>query len=52
MKKYYFNNIRITKNEFEGYLYLFFCSWTLKEREQAKIAFINNREFFGLKVEG
>ena len=34
MKKYYINSNRVTKSEFEGYLYLFFCRLTSKGKDE------------------
>lgn len=33
-KKYFINNMRVTKKDFEGYLYLFFCRLTKKGRDE------------------
>ena len=33
-KKYYLNNIKITKKEFEGYLYLIFCRLTDDSKDE------------------
>lgn len=33
-KKYYINNMRVTKKDFEGYLYLLFCRLTNKGRDE------------------
>ena len=34
MKKYYINSNRVTKKDFEGYLYLLFCRLTNNGRDE------------------
>lgn len=50
MKKYYLDGKRISKDDFEGWLYLLFCAATKKEREEAKKCFKNGKPWNGLEV--
>lgn len=50
MKKYFLNGKRISKADFEGYLYLFYCIATETERKEAAECFKNGKEWNGLKA--